>query len=194
MQTSSWWKNKAETIEKGHNLTLGSAVPFYAKTESKATHEKFHVTPSLCHTDPITSSCPLSPGSSSPSAEWAEISTATAALGSQGRTLTATLCTGRVLGMLPDLTRQCLSCTAHSQHPFSKLKYIKVKNSEKSSFYSICCQDFVVYLLWKEGYRKSATPYTSLKQEEDPATSRCKAVFCHSNGNAKWQILSQLKQ
>lgn len=33
-----------------------------------------------------------------------------------------------------------------------------------------------MYLLWKEGYRKSATPYTSLKQEEDPAPSRCKTV------------------
>lgn len=90
MQTSSLWENKAETTEKGHNLSLRSAVPFCAKTKSKATQEEFQVTPSLCHTDPITSSCPPGLGRSSPSAVWAEISTATAALGSEGRTPAAT--------------------------------------------------------------------------------------------------------
>lgn len=50
-----------------------------------------------------------------------------------------------------------------------------------------------MYWLWEEGYRKSATPYTSGEQEEDPAASRCRIISLE-RWKCKVKILSQLKQ
>lgn len=116
------------------------------------------MTLSLHHANPIASPCPPTPGSSSPSTISAGISTATAApepegsitAGAWARSQQLPLFTGGVFGMLPDLARQCLSCTEQPcQHPFSNLKNIKMQNSEKAV--SVL---FAVRTLWCISYGK----------------------------------------